>query len=394
MLSSGAGFRGVSSILSLITKTFGSLLGLGIAPAANSIKQWLLKLGLFKLNRPKDKSGTWIHIVDTTIQMGAQKAVLVLGLRIDGGQGAFSPTFANVEPLVLKTVTSCPGEVIMAALEQASEKTGAPACVLSDEGSENTRGVKLLTSKAPVIHLYDCLHKVSNVLKATFKGEERWDAFKNAATAMTQNVKLSRLAHLSPPKQRAKARLMASASSIEWGLKLLAYVDSGPDLDAEQVAKLNWIREYRDDLPDWMAMQSMANTAIKVVLESGYHANTAIEWQNRIFHVTPRTAPVKSVYEGIRSFLAAESAKVPKGQNYPGCTSVIESVFGKFKSLEGAFAQFGLTELVLALPALVGLTTREVVEEAMIEVSKNDVDEWFTANLGSTYLCNRRAALN
>jgi len=354
---------------------------------------WFLKLGLYKLHRPKDRTGTWIHIVDATIQMGPQKAVLVLGLRLTGTADDFSPTFERLEPLVLMAVTSCPGEVIKEALEKATELTGAAAATLSDAGSEMDRGTRLMSSTVPTIHVHDCLHKTSNVLKAILKKDERWAAFTAAATTMTQSVKLSDVAHLAPPKQRSKARLMASVGLVVWGGKLLTHVDSKPDLPAHLMEKLEWITEYRKDLPVWMEGQQLCTATIKTVLESGYHAGTAAEWEGKIGHIEHVTEAVKSVYDGLKSFLEIESAKVPVGKSYPGCSAIIESVFGKFKSLEGQFCNSGLTGLILALPALVGPTTMKDVEEAMASVHEKDVEDWWVANVGVTYRSKRRTDL-
>jgi hypothetical protein len=50
-------------------------------PSWYSIRLWLLKLGLFKLQQIKDIADDWIWIVDHSIQTGAEKCLVVLGIR-------------------------------------------------------------------------------------------------------------------------------------------------------------------------------------------------------------------------------------------------------------------------------------------------------------------------
>jgi hypothetical protein len=364
-----------------------------ISPTFTTIRQWLLKLAFFKLTRPKDRSGTWVHIVDATIQMGAQKAVLVLGLRLDNAENSFSPTLEQVEPLVLKTVTSCPGEVIMEALKEASDKTGSPVSVISDEGSEMNRGARLLSSETELVHLHDCTHKVNNVLKSTLRKDDLWHTFKKDSSSMIQSVKLSHVAHLAPPKQREKARMLASDSLVTWGIKLLNYLDSQPDLPEESLAKIRWIRKYRKKLGEWSMMLQLTKSAIAAVTESGYHLNTPAEWELRVAEKPLKTASLKLLHDNIKEVLVAECAKVPEGERHLGNSVVIESAFGKYKSIQKQFSCFGLTSLVLALPALVSPTTLSDIEEAMKMVTNNDVKAWLEKNLGETYLSKRRADL-
>ena len=365
-----------------------------IAPAFNTIRQWVLKIGLYKLMRTKDKTGDWIHIIDATVQMGSQKAVLILGLRIDDPETALNPSFENLEPLVLKIVTKCNGEAIEEALKEAADKTGEPVATISDDGGEMNRGVKLRSATAPVVHLHDCVHKISNLFKARLKTNEHWSEFKTKATAMTQSVKLSAIAPLAPPKQRSKDRLLASVGLVKWGVKLLAYWDSKPDLSDELLEKIEWITRYRRDLQKWNLMHEMATTAIKVLLKFGYCRDAINEWEKEVAHISRRCSSLQWIYQGIKSIIEKESAKVPEGARYLACDIIIESFFGKYKSLEGAFVGSGITGLVLAIPALAGPTTLKDIEEAMESIHTEDVENWLENNLGQTFLSQRRAAFS
>ena len=98
-------------------------------------------------------------IVDTSIQMGPQKCVVVLGVENLDINNKFCLTFDDIEPLVIKPLHSSPGEVIDEILEEAVAVTGAlPIRVISDEGSENKKGVRIFSQKHPEIFIYLIYH--------------------------------------------------------------------------------------------------------------------------------------------------------------------------------------------------------------------------------------------
>ena len=72
-----------------------------------------------------------------------------------------------------------------------------------------------------------------------------------------------------------------------------------------------------------------------------------------------------SFFANILIEIEKEVNKIPKGARLPGCSEVIESVFGKFKQLEKNHASGGLTSLVLSLPAIVGEVSMDIVKQAM-----------------------------
>ena len=49
-------------------------------PSYSVIRQWLAKIGLYELQRPKEKRDDWIWILDFTIELGTEKCLVVLGI--------------------------------------------------------------------------------------------------------------------------------------------------------------------------------------------------------------------------------------------------------------------------------------------------------------------------
>ena len=79
-----------------------------------------------------------------------------------------------------------------------------------------------------------------------------------------------------------------------------------------------------------------------------------------------------------------EGAKAKAGERLVGSSEVIESIFGKWKRVEGDQVRSGLTGLVLALGALVAHTTPEVIKHALESVPTKTVLAWCREKLGKT----------
>jgi hypothetical protein len=89
-------------------------------------------------------------------------------------------------------------------------------------------------------------------------------------------------------------------------------------------------------------------------------------------------------------FVREEGTKAKAGERLVGSSEVIESIFGKWKRLEGDQARSGLTGLVLALGAIVSRTTPQVIKQALESVPTKTVLAWCREKLGKTVQATRR----
>ena len=91
--------RGASKAMGI----FFSFLGLEIpVPCWTTGRLWLPRLGLHKLSRPKEKADDWIWIIDHTVQLGAEKCPVILGIRQKNlPKGELHLRHADVEPIDL-----------------------------------------------------------------------------------------------------------------------------------------------------------------------------------------------------------------------------------------------------------------------------------------------------
>lgn len=328
--------------------------------------------------------------------MGPQKFVVVLGVKNLDINKNFCPTLDAVEPLVVKPLTNCPGEVINEILEEATTIVGVPPIgVISDEGAENKKGVRLFVQNhSEAVHLFDASHKINNCLKEELNNDPVWLAFRASAANSIQHLKLSSIAHLAAPRQRSKDRMHSAFYLIDWGIRILHFLNSekAKALNISERSKIDWIMQYQFAIPNYMYFQEICEHALDIVHEQGYFLDMANEFYKRINHLSTTDQRCIDFQNRIKAILQTEGQKIPKGVHYQGSSEIIESLFGKFKAIEGNHASSGLTSLVLAIPALLGKLDESIVAKALGEISAADVGQWIKKNMGSTFLSKRREA--
>ena len=206
-----------------------------LVPHCTTVRLWLLRLGYYKLHRPKEQASDWVWIIDHSNQIGKEKCLVILGVRVSQlpppGQ-EYPLCLAQMEPIELEPVTVSDKEVVYRQLEANVAKTGVPRAIIDDHGGDLAGGVELFRQAHPeTIEIYDISHKAACLLKARLKHDAQWKAFAAKAGQTKCNIQQTEWAFLVPPSQRSKARYMNLGPLIAWGVKTLAIVDNpGPEV--------------------------------------------------------------------------------------------------------------------------------------------------------------------
>jgi len=255
VLTASTSLRGGSRAL----EVFISTLNLDCStPSWSCGRLWLLRLGYYKLTRPKEIADDWIYVIDHFIQVDNKKCFVINGIRqsqLSNIERAL--TFEDMEPLAILPVNSSTGDIVFEQLEQTAEKTGIPRAMVGDFGPDIKKGSDEFCKKYPrTIYIHDIKHKTALILKHELEKDEDWQEFNRLRCETKRKIQQTHLGFLYPKKQRTKARYMNVDTSMEWGIDILDFVEKQAknpfkEFDKKAVEeKLGWIRNYKESLED------------------------------------------------------------------------------------------------------------------------------------------------
>lgn len=374
---------------SRVLETVFSFFNLNIqVPSWYTGRLWLMRLGYYKLNRPKVIAEDWIWILDHSVQIGKEKCLFILGVRLS--QLPKRPlNYSDLEPIELLPVTQSNGSIVYEQLESVVKKTGVPREIISDHGSDVNVGVTLFSQKYPnTCLIYDIKHKTASLLKSIFEKDEEWKKFTEQCTLTKQQCQQTELAFLAPPNQRSKARYMNIDVLILWGIKTIKYLNS------HQSEMTNEIKEKVEEKLSWILSKELMLNELSMALNVIQMTETHIR-HHGIMKKTPKQLAQKFneltingksllIKNKLLEFVVQESKKARQGERLLGSSEIIESLFGRQKNLSQEHSKGGFTGLVLSMAAFVSDTTQETINQAMAYTKTSTVIEWAKKNLGKT----------
>jgi len=396
VLSAAASLRCASHSLEVVI----SFLQLGFpSPSWFCGRLWILRLGYYKLTRAKEKAEDWVWIVDHTVQVGSEKCLVILGIRLCCLPDDRSLSHEDVEPIALLPVKQSNGEIVYQQLEEAIEKTGVPREIIADHGSDVKSGIDQFCQKhQQTCSVYDIKHKTAILLKDDFQEDTDWVEFTQLAAQTKRKVQQTSLAFLAAPNQRTKARYMNIDILVRWGCRVLTFLDKqkekpSKEFDPQQIEeKLGWIFRFRDQLKEWEELLQVMTIAESTVRKQGISHGLAHELK-KLLAPAAHTERAKRARDQLIAFVAEQSLKARPDERLLGSSEVIESVFGKLKRLEQDQAKSGFTALILSIGAMVSTTTKEVIQKALQTVPTKQILIWCKEKLGQSVQANRRKAL-
>ena len=272
-------YRGIALI-------FASLRGVvaAVGPCAETIRLWLLRVGLFLLRRPLPLCSDWVFLVDLTIQLGTHKCLVILGVPLSQlRRNGYSPDHHDVHVLSLHVLTRCNGNIVSGHLGTLSKRVGVPVQIVSDHGSDVLAGIRLFRQKnRHVVETYDITHGLAVLLKNQLEPDPRWTSFVKACQSTRQQLQQTAGSFLQPPAWRSKARFLNLESHLEWANNMLALLGGCVEGTlAEQLGrsevetkqwleeKLGWLREYVCEVRAWSYFQKVVKVAEKEIKEGG-----------------------------------------------------------------------------------------------------------------------------
>jgi len=392
VLKAATSQRAAAAVLKLVAPYIPGFAGV---PCANAGRLWLMRLGLFELLRKKEAAKDWVWIMDHTVQLGPHKCLVIVGVRLSAWRRKKAPLeHEDLSLLNLVPMKQSNAVAVAEQLEATRQAMGVvPAAVLSDEGAELKSGMALFREQSPaarrVPHVFDIKHKVALLLKRELEDDATWQSFVTRTNRAKLQTTLTELSFLVPPSLRTKARYMNLDTLVDWGTRVLAYLDDPRDLPGQTIdhtklqQKLGWLAEYRPAVAAWAELLAIAKRAVSYVRKKGYHRHAAKELKKHLLPLA-RTPGGSRLQAGILEFVKEQSRSVKKRQHVLGSSEVLESLLGKYKRIQGTHSKGGMTGSLLNLGAAVLRKTSDTIQQALAAVPVAAVGQWVRENLGLT----------
>jgi hypothetical protein len=204
-------------------------------PSWVTIENWILRFGLYELQKPKEKRNDRIWIMDHTIQAGKQKGFVVLGVTKEHLQqlsdtemkkkpadviclpDGFNLSHQDVHVLKIAIDEHSNGDIVHRHLKDLAFDTGVPIQIISDHGSDlkkRIRGLSFCAQKLKpridlfledhndICYTYDITHEIGLLLKKLLENDPGWKKFSTWCGRVRQKVLQTELGFLAPRSKK------------------------------------------------------------------------------------------------------------------------------------------------------------------------------------------------
>lgn len=371
---SGVSFRSVSKIFLIMNISFD--LNLRV-PSHVTVLNWVKKQGIANF-REKDffNNEKWILIIDESIQFGNKKLLAILAVPASKQNLGRALTYKDLVPVVLKSSESWKANDIESEIKGCID-IDQILYVLSDNGNNLKRTYSQLGLK----HIEDVGHKFSWIIKETLEKQDDFESYTKHLSGMRARLSMSKFAHIIPPNQRIVSRFMNLTPLFNWGSKMINLLDNNK-LGEEEREKVAFINDYRELIYNTHLLLVTLNKIQQLLKNKGFNKETMNQSLKLLEnHNDERSIKVR---EKVCKYFYDTYQKMSEETTILCSSDIIESCFGKYKSIVKANKTVGITDLCLCISCLIGETDFEQTKQSMTKIKTNQIKEWRDKNIGMT----------
>ena len=389
VLQAVVSYRSVPRILHLFSSQ--TPLTVTWIPHFTSVINWTLRLGLGLLKQVSPINEPWLAIIDHSIDIGTQKALVVLRVPINAlSKSTPAITLKACECIGLTVSEVVNGETISQQLKTIFDQSGAPLAIIKDCDYTLQKGVRLWSEPMPdeIPIIDDIGHVMATALKKQYQDDANYQQFTSLVSKAGKKLRQTMLAFLSPPKLRTKGRFQSIGRLGKWGKKVLDVLS--PEKAHEDVELLNKLREALPDLDvSRPFIEQFASTAKRVsdILYILKNTGLTAERYKQCYQLSAQFDEGSVVKTLLQDWLKRHiqiHQQLTTKQPLLVSSDIIESLFGRFKHVIERSAQADMNRTTLLIPALCGSHDRSAVEDAFKQVRHHDLSLWEAENISYT----------
>lgn len=359
-------------------------------PCHNTILNWLLKVGYYALCSPKPVARDWVIILDTSIQLGQDKVLVVLGVRASDIDFNRPLKYGDLSTLVIAVNRHWTGDAVSRELVKLSDRLGAISYAVGDHGGEIKKGLEL----AGIRQVHDITHALALGVEKRFRNDVSYKDFHSEMSRMRARLSQSVAAHIIPPTQRKKSAYQNIRPVATWAIKALRFLDSpeaGLPEKKREKEELEWLNAHRDLVGELFQLSTAINRVEKVLKHKGLSADT-LKSTNATLNQLDITGASAFKDRFIKE-LAGSLQLLPEHKNIVCTSDILESAFGKYKNYLSHNPMAGVTRLVLVIAAFCSPLDHNHLKICLENTTMKQVHHWVEINIGPTLFKKRNETI-
>ena len=391
-------FRSVPKILKTTVFFDDGLSKLKI-PHFTTIIRWMTRFGYYLLKRSTKKICSprkpWVCVADHTIQVGTNKAFVVIGIPVDRLKLGRALTLNDATVLATAVKTSWTGENVSSIFRKVFNHNGSPLQIVIDGAPNLKKGVReVLGDSEQDCHVsYDITHFIAKLLKEKYGGM-RFHKILNELAIASKRIAQTDIGYLLPPKIREKSRFLNFPNLANWFDKVINIKEHACLSNAEkrQVKKyFGWM--WKPKLESYIRIFIKEVKAIKdlqkILKNTGINEFSYQKACSKLSEIDD-----ESFTEQILRTLTTE-LECSKQVGHPLLltSDLIESLFGKHKTITKPHRLSEISRSVLSIPVVCEEITPELIDKAFSKTSEKEVARWVKRQIPTTLLSRKRKVM-
>lgn len=152
---------------------------------------------------------------------------------------------------------------------------------------------------------------------------------------------------------------------------------------------LGWLLDYREAVDDYRQRMADVEWFEQRLKRDGLRAGTADVLRRETASSNPALQTLRTQ---MQAYLKRESAGIDEGQVWLATSDVLESLFGKYKLFSQRSPLKEVSRWVLIRPLLTVKIGRDMIRQALENVSTQRLERWVTEHFGPSAFARRKAA--
>jgi len=362
-------------------------------PCHTTTQLWMLKYGLYLLEKPKEKRNDWIWILDHTIEFGTKKCLVIVGIEKEKlAERKCKIKHEDLTVLDIFITNIADADSVKKRFNKLKKDIGIPVQIISDGGGNIRGAIKQLIEECVdnnIIKTYDVTHKASLILKSALENDKRWNEFTKQVTKTKRSLVHTVLSFMCPPKPKDKSRWLNLESFVKWSENSLLQGKEFMDQKSKEKynSKVSWVNDFSKDIKKWRTMLELLDIMMNEVKNEGFSSETYCNVSKKMKKVKSKAKQIVNIKCDILDYISQETSGMQ--DVYLGSSDIIESIFGRYKNFSSKTPMREVGKAVLTMPVFTNQLNSLEVKKAMEKITEKQVQDWLNKNIGVSLFAKR-----